>query len=116
MLITIFLVSALCFVFERLRPCWRLPAVRTWPLRVLLANAAQLGVVLLAGISWERWLASASLLRVSDALPPAAAGLLAYFIATFVFYWWHRWHRRRHESNLLWHCFHQIITARSGWS
>src|SRR6187455_1897410 len=32
-------------------------------------------------------------------------GLVAYFIATFVFYWWHRW---RHESDFLWRTFHQI--------
>jgi sterol desaturase/sphingolipid hydroxylase (fatty acid hydroxylase superfamily) len=33
------------------------------------------------------------------------AGIGAYFIATFVFYWWHRW---RHESDWLWQHFHQI--------
>jgi hypothetical protein len=31
--------------------------------------------------------------------------MLAYFIATFVFYWWHR---ARHESDFLWRVFHQI--------
>jgi hypothetical protein len=30
---------------------------------------------------------------------------MAYFVATFVFYWWHRW---RHESAVLWRGFHQI--------
>ncbi len=37
--------------------------------------------------------------------PPFLEGFIAYFIATFIFYWWHRW---RHESNLLWKIFHQI--------
>src|SRR5262249_29330915 len=32
-------------------------------------------------------------------------GVVAYLIATFVFYWWHRW---RHEVPLLWRLFHQI--------
>lgn len=32
-------------------------------------------------------------------------GLIAYFIATFVFYWWHRW---RHKIDYLWTHFHQI--------
>ena len=105
MLLTIFAVFAGCFVLEKLLPGWPLPKVRTWPLRVLAINAAQLGVVLLAGISWERWLSSASLFHLSDHVSDVSAGLIAYFIATFIFYWWHR---LRHESDLLWRIFHQI--------
>jgi sterol desaturase/sphingolipid hydroxylase (fatty acid hydroxylase superfamily) len=105
MLPTIFLVFAACFILERLKPGWRLPHVRTWPVRVLLVNAVQLGVVLLAGLTWERWLSSGSLLHLSRHVGPAAGGLLAYFVATFVFYWWHR---ARHESDFLWRVFHQI--------
>ncbi len=105
MLVTILAVFAACFVLERLTPGWRLPHVRTWPLRVLLINAVQLGVVLLAGFTWERWLSSGSLLHLSRHLGPVAGGMLAYFIATFVFYWWHR---VRHESDFLWRVFHQI--------
>jgi sterol desaturase/sphingolipid hydroxylase (fatty acid hydroxylase superfamily) len=105
MITIILLVFVGCFVLERVLPGWPLPRVRTWPVRVLLINAAQLAVVLLAGWSWERWLSSWSLLRLSDDMSPAMGGMLAYFIATFVFYWWHRW---RHESDLLWRLFHQI--------
>jgi sterol desaturase/sphingolipid hydroxylase (fatty acid hydroxylase superfamily) len=105
MLTTILVVFVCCFLLERALPGWPLPRVRTWPLRVLVVNAVQLGVVLLAGLSWERWLSSASLFRLSDHVSPAVGGLLAYFIATFVFYWWHRW---RHEVDLLWRGFHQI--------
>ena len=105
MLWLIFSVFAACFILERMFPGWPLPQVTTWPLRVLLVNGVQLIVVLLAGISWERWLSSWSVLRLSDHVSPAAGGLIAYFIATFIFYWWHRW---RHESDLLWRLFHQI--------
>ncbi|HEY0200600.1 MAG TPA: sterol desaturase family protein [Burkholderiaceae bacterium] len=105
MMATIVSVFVFCFVLERLLPGWPLPRVRTWPVRVLLVNAVQLVVVLVAGHTWERWLSSASLLHLSRHLPPAAGGLLAYFIATFFFYWWHRW---RHENHLLWRMFHQI--------
>lgn len=98
-------VGGACFILERMVPGWKLPQVRTWPLRVVLVNFVQLGVVLLAGVSWERWLSSWSLLRLSDHVGPALGGLIAYFIATFVFYWWHRW---RHEVDLLWVGFHQI--------
>ena len=105
MLLTIFAVFAGCFVLEKLLPGWPLPKVRTWALRVLAINAAQLGVVLLAGISWERWLSSASLFHLSSQVSNVSAGLIAYFIATFIFYWWHR---LRHESDRLWRIFHQI--------
>ena len=105
MLLTVFAVFAGCFVLEKLLPGWPLPKVRTWPLRVIAINGAQLGVVLLAGISWERWLSSASLFHLSDHVSDVSAGLIAYFIATFIFYWWHR---LRHESDRLWRIFHQI--------
>ncbi|CAB3651546.1 hypothetical protein LMG24238_01171 [Paraburkholderia sediminicola] len=99
------IVFVFCFVIERTAPGWALPRVRTWPLRVLLINAIQVCVVMLAGVTWERWLSSWSILGLSRYLRPAAGGLLAYFVATFVFYWWHRW---RHENDLLWRVFHQI--------
>jgi len=105
MLSTIIVTFVFCFALERLLPGWALPPIKTWPLRVLLINAAQLGVVLLAGVSWEIWLSSWSLFRLSDHVSPTGGGLIAYLIATFVFYWWHRW---RHESNFLWRAFHQI--------
>jgi sterol desaturase/sphingolipid hydroxylase (fatty acid hydroxylase superfamily) len=97
--------AAFCFVLERSFPGWELPKVRTWPLRVVAVNLVQLGVVTLAGFTWERWFASRSVFHLAAGLPPLAGGALAYFIATFVFYWWHRW---RHESDLLWLGFHQI--------
>lgn len=99
MLITILMVFVACFVLERWVPGWCLPAVRTWPLRVLAINAGQLGVVLRAGVSWERWLSSFSVFRLCDQVGPVAGGLVAYVIATFVFCWWHR---LRHEVGWLW--------------
>jgi len=105
MLTTILVAFAACFILERVAPGWPLPKVRTWPVRVLAINALQLGVVLLAGLTWERWLSSASVFHLAAHVSPAVGGLIAYFIATFVFYWWHRW---RHEYSLLWRVFHQI--------
>jgi len=98
-------VFAFCFVLERMIPGWPLPQVRTWPLRVVAVNLVQIGIVLLAGVTWEKWLSSASLFKIEDYVTPVAGGLIAYFIATFIFYWWHRW---RHESDTLWRLFHQI--------
>jgi sterol desaturase/sphingolipid hydroxylase (fatty acid hydroxylase superfamily) len=104
-IVTILCIFVGCFILERAVPGWALPKVRTWPLRVLAINAVQLCVVLLAGISWERWLAPYSLLHLGQRFSPLVCGALAYFIATFVFYWWHR---LRHENDFLWLGFHQI--------
>lgn len=101
----ILLAFLFCFLLERARPGWKLPSVKTWPLRVICVNLIQLSVVLLAGITWERWLSSWSLFHLGAAMDPWAGGVLAYFIATFVFYWWHRW---RHQFDPLWVAFHQI--------
>jgi sterol desaturase/sphingolipid hydroxylase (fatty acid hydroxylase superfamily) len=105
MLTIIFLVFGFCFLLERLFPGWELPEVPTWTVRVLAINFVQLGVVTLAGLSWEKWLSRESLFHLSDYVPDAAGGTIAYFVATFVFYWWHRW---RHEYDFLWTRFHQI--------
>jgi sterol desaturase/sphingolipid hydroxylase (fatty acid hydroxylase superfamily) len=105
MIATILIIFLLCFILERLIPGWKLPKVKTWPFRVVLVNAIQLGVVLLAGFSWEKWFSSWSVFHLSENVSPSIGGLIAYFIATFIFYWWHRW---RHESDFLWKVFHQI--------
>jgi sterol desaturase/sphingolipid hydroxylase (fatty acid hydroxylase superfamily) len=105
MLTIIFLVFGFCFLLERLLPGWKLPEVPTWTVRVLAVNFVQLGVVVLAGVSWEKWLSRESLFHLSDYVPDGAGGMIAYFMATFVFYWWHRW---RHEYDFLWTRFHQI--------
>jgi sterol desaturase/sphingolipid hydroxylase (fatty acid hydroxylase superfamily) len=94
-----------CFILEKALPGWQLPKVKTWPTRVILINFVQLGIVLLAGITWERWLSTQSIFHLSRHLGIWGGGFIAYFIATFVFYWWHR---LRHKSDFLWLTFHQI--------
>jgi sterol desaturase/sphingolipid hydroxylase (fatty acid hydroxylase superfamily) len=98
-------IGGLCFLLERIVPGWKLPSVRTWRFRVIAINLMQLGIVVLAGVTWERWLSSASLFHLRQHVSPVLGGVLAYFVATFVFYWWHRW---RHEVGALWVAFHQI--------
>jgi len=105
MLPTILGIFIFCFVIEKLFAGWKLPKVKTWHVRVILINAVQLGVILLAGATWESWLSSWSVFNLSSYVSPAVGGFIAYFIATFIFYWWHRW---RHEYDFLWIGFHQI--------
>ena len=102
------LISLLAVGFitaERVFPGRSLPHVPGWYLRIVLLNACQLGVVILAGYSWNQWLAAWSLFDTAAAMPPIAEGALGWFIGTFVFYWWHR---LRHASAICWNVFHQI--------
>ena len=92
-------------ILERIVPDQKLPHVKGWWLRVIIINTLQLGVIILGSYTWDLWLQNISLFYFASAFSPALGGLLAYFIVTFVFYWWHRW---RHDVNFLWLTFHQV--------
>ena len=47
----IFFIAAGCFAAERFWPAMKLPRVRAWWPRVLLINAIQLAITILAGES-----------------------------------------------------------------
>lgn len=98
-------IGLFLMILERIIPDQKLPHVKGWWGRVLLINLLQLGVVILGKYSWDIWLQKVSLFSLSEAVSPILGGLIAYFISTFVFYWWHRW---RHEVNFLWLAFHQL--------
>ena len=90
---------------ERLWPAMELPKVRAWWPRVILTNLLQLGMVVVAGYSWDIWLARASILSLSQHLSAPFAGGVTYLVASFVYYWWHR---LRHDSKLFWLLCHQL--------
>ncbi len=98
-------IAAIFFVAERVFPGRALPNSQGWYFRAACLNLCQLGVVFLAGLSWDAWLRHLSVFDISQSMPASAQGLLAWFVGTFVFYWWHR---ARHASNLLWQGLHQI--------
>lgn len=81
------------------------PRVAGWWPRAIGLNAAQAGIVLLAGVTWDGWLQGLSLWALEDVLGPTGGAIAGYFAITFVYYWWHRW---RHENPLLWRWLHQV--------
>ena len=94
------------FILERTFPGRKLPIpAHGWYARAIFLNACQLGIILVAGVSWNRWLYGSSLLSIGSSTPPLVQGSLGWFLGTFVFYWWHR---ARHEVGILWRVFHQI--------
>ncbi|HKO57850.1 MAG TPA: hypothetical protein VJ276_18425 [Thermoanaerobaculia bacterium] len=86
----IFGAAVVLIVLEQVFPGRHLPNSPSWFLRAALLNAAQLGVVILAGYTWNRWFTAWSLIHIAGKMPPPVEGLIAWFIGTFVFYWWHR--------------------------
>jgi sterol desaturase/sphingolipid hydroxylase (fatty acid hydroxylase superfamily) len=98
-------VTVIFFVAERVLPGRELPEAPGWYFRAAFLNLCQVGIVLLAGVAWNRWLQHWSFFHISELLPPLVQGSLGWFVGTFVFYWWHR---ARHDSDFLWRVCHQV--------
>lgn len=106
MLVPIILCAGFLMILERVVPDQKLGHVKGWWFRVLIINLIQLGVIFLAGVTWDKWFSGYHLLPFNiNTLPFWLSGFFAYFLLTFIFYWWHRW---RHTVNLFWLIFHQV--------
>jgi len=103
-IVIIAFATLLFFVLERVLPGRELPESPGWYVRAAFLNGCQVGIILLAGLAWNRWLQNWSALHISS-LSPWLQGLVGWFLGTFVFYWWHR---ARHDVNFLWRVCHQI--------
>ena len=91
-------------LLERLIPDQKLHEVKGWWIRVMLINFAQICIIYLGSYTWDKWFLSYSVFNLSM-LHPAIGALIAYFIISFIFYWWHR---VRHDVNMLWILCHQV--------
>ena len=92
------------FTLERVRPGRELPRSKGWYARSISINLVQLGVTLGIGRIWHEIYGSGSLLQLGNWNNPLLEGFVAWFVGTFIFYWWHR---LRH-ANGFWQVFHQI--------
>jgi sterol desaturase/sphingolipid hydroxylase (fatty acid hydroxylase superfamily) len=97
-------VAVVLIIVERVMPGVQQPNVPAWWWRVAALNVAQICVVYLGAVSWDRWLPHWQLWSAQP-LGPVGSALLGYFVITFVYYWWHR---ARHEVPFLWRWFHQV--------
>lgn len=103
--VVIVIASGLVFiVFERLVPGTTLPAVRGWWARTTLLNLAQVLVVYLGVLTWDRSLPGMALWQ-AERIGTWPAIALGYLVITFVYYWWHR---ARHEVQFLWRWLHVV--------
>jgi len=92
------------FILERLRPGRELPASNGWYFRAGLMNLAQLGIIGLGGLTWNKYFRDNSIFQLGEWHSPVVEGAVYWFFGTFVFYWWHR---LRHAPGF-WVVFHQI--------
>jgi len=100
----VLVAAAAMIVVEQVRPARNWPRVRGWWSRAVLINGVQVGMVFIAGVAWEKWMAGRRPWS-ADALGTTGGAIVGYIAITFVYYWWHRW---RHEVPLLWRWLHQF--------
>ncbi len=91
-------------VAERVFPGRSLPKSKGWYMRSIGINLIQLSITLGVGRMWFPTFGGTSLGDLAQWNLPILEGFVAWFVGTFVFYWWHR---LRHKNGF-WHVFHQI--------
>jgi sterol desaturase/sphingolipid hydroxylase (fatty acid hydroxylase superfamily) len=98
-------IALALLVVERLWPGNTLPQSKGWWVRLIVVNAVQVGIVIVAGLTWDQWFQGASLFHLGEQLSVFWGATICYFASTLVYYWWHR---VRHESKLFWLLCHQL--------
>jgi len=58
------------FIAERILPGRELPEVPGWYARSAFLNCCQVGIVLLAGVAWNRWMYQWSFFHIAHSMPP----------------------------------------------
>jgi len=98
------LVTLLFVILERKYPGRELPQSTGWYFRSVSINVAQILLIGLGGITWNKYFRTQSIFHFGDWSYPVVEGLAYWFVGAFVFYWWHR---LRH-ANGFWLIFHQV--------
>ena len=99
------ITAGVFFLLERLRPARPLEKVKVWWERVVFVNVVQACIVIVGGYVWDPFFAKLRFSNGLDGRSPLVGGLIAYFVLSFVYYWWHRW---RHEIPFFWKWLHQV--------
>lgn len=102
--LTVLCLAVLMIFAERLKPGRVWPTVGNWWTRAIALNLVQIGMVFLAGYTWNGWMVRHRPWS-ADILGVAGGAVVGYVVITFIYYWWHRW---RHEVDFLWRWCHQV--------
>ena len=92
------------FAWETLAPGRKLPKIRFWKLRGILAFFTFFYLSSYLPLMWDEYLAQYQLLDLSftGTWGGAIIGVLLYELGVYI------WHRSMHKSNFLWKIFHQM--------
>jgi sterol desaturase/sphingolipid hydroxylase (fatty acid hydroxylase superfamily) len=101
----LYLLAGVLFMLERFHPAHPLKPQTHWYIRAAFINILQLSIFFVVDTALNKWHGGFSLFNVSESLSPLTGAFLAYFIFTFMVYWWHR---LRHSSQFFWKYFHQL--------
>lgn len=101
----IYAVAGILLFLERRYPAHQNSSSKQWVIRAISINTMQLLIYILVDSLWAEHISDWSLFSMGNLMPAPANALLAYFIFTFVVYWWHR---LRHHSPTIWRIFHQL--------
>jgi len=104
-LLILYAITVVLFAWEHIRPAHADKPSWQWYLRALLINLMQLGVFFLVDHFWSAQQDRFVIFSLQGAVSPLVGALIAYFIFTFVIYWWHR---ARHDNKFIWRLFHQF--------
>ncbi|WP_338846396.1 sterol desaturase family protein [Massilia sp. W12] len=101
----ILLFFILIFAREVLAPASRNHCDKRWLILAGSLNLLQAGSALLVGWLFREKLPHWAWFHLPEQIPAPLAGLLAFLITSFLFYWWHR---ALHQSDFLWRTVHQL--------
>ncbi|WP_341705861.1 sterol desaturase family protein [Halopseudomonas sp.] len=101
------ILFAFCVVFslEVIAPASGASCDKRWMRLAGALNMVQIGFTLGAGVLFHEWFIAHSLLPLPAEWPAVVVGVICFFTASFIAYWWHR---AMHKSNFLWRVFHQL--------
>lgn len=97
--------AAVLMFIEHRFPAHPLMIEKKWYARAIIVNALAFVVYIVVDAVWNHVANGWSVFSLSDSLSAPLAAFVAYFVFTFVGYWWHR---LRHASPLAWRLFHQL--------
>jgi sterol desaturase/sphingolipid hydroxylase (fatty acid hydroxylase superfamily) len=97
-------IFAALIAWEHWFPARRLPHVRYWQLKGLVAFVCYFLLSSYLPVWWDATLVEHRLLNIS-AWPLWQQGVCGLLVYEFLVYWWHR---AMHGSDLLWRAFHQM--------
>lgn len=96
------IAAIIMILYESQIPRQKWPQVKTWWVRALLMNGAQVMISYLTGYYIDSHFSQYAILHFCS--PNIVQIIIGYLTITFIYYWWHR---LRHQP-IFWELFHQL--------